>query len=159
MRRGREEAEIVSRHATRSPRGPCRWRSGKSSPFHAAALIGVNLVGAMLSKEVDWARCRPGIWTRTLGSTGRPIECAHVRRNTDGGTGLKPSDRWAISLCRAHHIEQHRIGEPAFEKRYAIDLRELAIEFARRSPHWRRVQDIKLIKRLRNSLPVAIAFW
>ena len=64
----------------------------------------------------------------------RPIECAHVRRDTDGGTGLKPSDRWTISLCRDHHIEQHQIGEAAFEKRYGIDMRALAEEFAGRSP-------------------------
>jgi hypothetical protein len=64
-----------------------------------------------------------------------PIECAHVRTGTDGGTGLKPSDRWAISLCRDHHREQHRIGERAFERRYNIDLYELALEFARKSPH------------------------
>ena len=69
------------------------------------------------------------------GCLGRPIECAHVRRDTDGGTGLKPSDRWSISLCRDHHIEQHAIGEMAFEKRYAIDLRELAELFATRSPY------------------------
>ena len=68
------------------------------------------------------------------GCLARPIECAHVRRDTDGGTGLKPSDRWVISLCRDHHIEQHQIGEAAFERRYAIDMRALAMEFARRSP-------------------------
>jgi len=68
------------------------------------------------------------------GCTKRPIECAHVRRNTDGGLAMKPSDRWTISLCREHHIEQHRIGETAFEGRYNIDMRELAEEFARRSP-------------------------
>jgi hypothetical protein len=65
-----------------------------------------------------------------------PIECAHVRKGTDGGQGLKPSDRWTISLCREHHAEQHRIGEAAFEKRYGLDLIALAEEFARRSPHW-----------------------
>ncbi len=64
-----------------------------------------------------------------------PIECAHVRRGTDGAKGLKPSDKWSISLCCAHHAEQHRIGEAAFERRYHIDLLELAGEFARRSPH------------------------
>jgi hypothetical protein len=69
------------------------------------------------------------------GCTNRPIECAHVRRNTDGGTAMKPSDRWTISLCRHHHIEQHRLGEAAFEGLYKIDMRELAEEFARRSPH------------------------
>ena len=85
-----------------------------------------------------WVRrhhcCVPGCFDR-------PIDCAHVRRDTDGGTGLKPSDRWIISLCRAHHIEQHQVGEAAFERQYGIDLRELAIAFARRSPHRRRLED------------------
>ena len=65
-----------------------------------------------------------------------PIECAHVRSGTDGGTALKPSDRWTVSLCRTHHAEQHRLGEAAFEQRHGIDLRALAEAFARRSPHW-----------------------
>ena len=69
------------------------------------------------------------------GCLARSIECAHVRRDTDRGAGLKPSDRWVISLCRDHHIEQHQIGEAAFERRYAIDMRALAEEFAGRSPH------------------------
>lgn len=66
-----------------------------------------------------------------------PIECAHVRSGTDGGLGLKPSDKWAISLCQFHHLEQHEIGEAAFEARYDVDLVELAKEFARRSPFLR----------------------
>jgi hypothetical protein len=73
------------------------------------------------------------------GCLQRPIECAHVRRNTDGGVALKPSDRWSISLCRDHHIEQHHAGELAFEQRYGIDLRELADLFTRRSPHGRKL--------------------
>ena len=64
-----------------------------------------------------------------------PIECAHIRRGTDGGVGLKPSDRWTVSLCTAHHAEQHRMGEDSFERRYALDLRWLATTFASRSPH------------------------
>mgnify|MGYP001014331149 CR=1 FL=1 len=68
-----------------------------------------------------------------------PIECAHVRTGSDGGTGLKPSDRYTISLCREHHAEQHRIGEAAFEARYAIDLLAIAEVFAKLSPHWRRM--------------------
>ena len=48
---------------------------------------------------------------------------------------LKPSDRWSFSLCRDHHIEQHQVGELAFERRYGVDLRELAKLFACRSPH------------------------
>ncbi len=63
------------------------------------------------------------------------IECAHVRSGTDGGIGLKPSDKWCISLCRAHHAEQHLIGEAAFEQKHVLDLSSIAAEFARRSPH------------------------
>lgn len=77
------------------------------------------------------------------GCTSLPTECAHVRSGTDGGAGLKPSDRWTISLCRSHHAEQHRIGEPAFEDRYAIDLIALAKAFAQRSPHWMKVQALE----------------
>lgn len=49
--------------------------------------------------------------------------------------GLKPSDRWSLSLCRQHHAEQHRVGEPAFEQAYGIDLADIANTFARLSPH------------------------
>lgn len=63
-----------------------------------------------------------------------PIECAHVRRETDGGIALKPSDRWVISLCTQHHAEQHRLGERTFERKYGLDLVELAQAFANRSP-------------------------
>ena len=64
-----------------------------------------------------------------------PIECAHVRHGTDGGASLKPSDRWAISLCQHHHSEQHRLGELSFADKYGLDLIGLALEFATRSPH------------------------
>jgi hypothetical protein len=63
------------------------------------------------------------------------IECAHVRVGTDGGTGLKPSDRWCVSLCRDCHAEQHRIGEGPFEQKHGIHLRTLAEAFFRASPH------------------------
>jgi hypothetical protein len=68
-----------------------------------------------------------------------PIDCAHVRRGTDGGAGLKPSDRWSISLCHFHHLEQHEIGEPRFEAKYELDLRQIAVEFVNRSPHRNRL--------------------
>lgn len=63
-----------------------------------------------------------------------PVECAHVRCGSDGGTGLKPSDRFLVSLCRDHHAEQHSIGEKSFEKKYGLDLYAIACEFARTSP-------------------------
>lgn len=63
------------------------------------------------------------------------IECAHVREGTDGGMGMKPSDRWTVSLCRDCHVEQHRIGEGPFERTHGINLKALAAEFAAKSPH------------------------
>ncbi len=36
--------------------------------------------------------------------TTTAIECAHVREGTDGGIGMKPSDRWTISLSPSRHI-------------------------------------------------------
>lgn len=72
------------------------------------------------------------------------IECAHVRTGTDGGKSQKPSDWWTLPLCgpawvegvlvEGHHREQHRIGEPAFERKYGIDMKAIAREFARQSP-------------------------
>lgn len=69
------------------------------------------------------------------------IECAHVRVGTDGGTGIKPSDRWTVSLCRDCHSEQHRIGEPSFEKLHGINLKELAAAFFKASPHRHKLEQ------------------
>lgn len=78
-----------------------------------------------------WVR---GFACSACGST-TAIECAHVRNGTDGGTGLKPTDIWCISLCRDCHSEQHQIGEPEFERRHSINMKALAEEFTRKSPH------------------------
>lgn len=67
------------------------------------------------------------------------IECAHVRTGTDGGTGMKPSDIWCISLCSECHAEQHRIGETIFEIKHGIDMKALAMEFFKASPHRHRL--------------------
>ena len=48
---------------------------------------------------------------------------------------LKPSDQWVISLCCFHHSEQHQLGEETFAARYKPNLKALALEFARLSPH------------------------
>jgi hypothetical protein len=57
---------------------------------------------------------------------GGEIEAAHVRRGTDGGIGMKPSDCYALPLCSEHHAEQHRIGEQSFEKKYRFAMRQVA---------------------------------
>lgn len=63
-----------------------------------------------------------------------PIQAAHVRRGSDAGTGRKPSDYFAVSLCWLHHAIQHSIGEETFERQFGIDLHALALEFAQASP-------------------------
>lgn len=54
------------------------------------------------------------------------IEAAHVRTGTDGGVGMKPSDRFALPLCSGHHRRQHQVGEKPFEKESGIDMRAIA---------------------------------
>jgi hypothetical protein len=98
-----------------------RQEAGKRSPAHRA-----------------WVR---GHACAACGSTAA-IECAHVRNGTGGGISMKPSDRWCISLCRECHAEQHRMGEASFAKFANIDLKALAEEFARKSPHWPRLKDM-----------------
>lgn len=58
---------------------------------------------------------------------------AHYRTAANSGMGLKPHASWGVSLCNAHHMEQHSIGQPAFEKKYKIDMAKLAQEFAQKS--------------------------
>ena len=50
-----------------------------------------------------------------------PSEAAHVRTGTDGGTGMKPGDRYALPLCAACHAKQHRLGELTFWSAFRID--------------------------------------
>jgi len=79
------------------------------------------------------------------GCDRRPIEVAHVRRGTGGGLGVKPSDKWTISLCgglEGHHAEQHRIGEASFEAKYKIDMKALAEAFAKASPHAPKLREM-----------------
>lgn len=89
--------------------------------------------------------CIPHCMLNTEPRPGDFIECAHVRTGTDGGTGIKPSDWWAVPLCSIHHLEQHTIGEPAFEQRYVIDMKRIALALARQSP------DVEMRKAMREA--------
>ena len=100
------------------------------------------------SHREDVGKRSPGhrAWVRrhacsACGST-TAIECAHVRTGTGGGTGMKPSDRWCLSLCSDCHKYQHCIGEKAFQRVMSIDLKALAEEFARKSPHWPKLREM-----------------
>jgi len=37
------------------------------------------------------------------------------------GTGIKPSDEWALPLCHACHMWQHSIGEKPFWESLGLD--------------------------------------
>lgn len=85
--------------------------------------------------HLAWVRGHEcAIANRSTTCTGK-IEAAHCRTGTDGGTSMKPSDCWSIPLCSWHHRYQHEIGEPAFQRMYSINMKELAAELWRRSPH------------------------
>jgi hypothetical protein len=43
-----------------------------------------------------------------------PCEAAHVRLGTDGASGRKPSDLYAVPLCIPCHSGQHAAGELSF---------------------------------------------
>lgn len=94
--------------------------AGKRSPAHRAWVRG-------------HACCVPGC-------SAMPIECAHVRRANNSGTGFKPSDAFTVSLCRDHHQESHR-GDQTFERKYGLDLMALAQEFYLKSPHRQKLEN------------------
>jgi hypothetical protein len=50
-----------------------------------------------------------------------PVEAMHVRGGTDGGTGMKPSDKFSVPGDHACHMRQHQIGEVAFWGQLGID--------------------------------------
>ena len=56
-----------------------------------------------------------------------PSEAAHVRWGTDAGMGIKPSDRYSVSLCTSCHELQHRFGELRFWSVLRIDPLSVAL--------------------------------
>jgi hypothetical protein len=57
-----------------------------------------------------------------------PCEAAHVRIGTDGGMGLKPSDKFTVPLCATHHRLQHDQGERTFWRDLWIEPTDLAAQ-------------------------------
>jgi hypothetical protein len=56
-----------------------------------------------------------------------PSEAAHLRWGTDAGIGIKPSDRYSVSLCTSCHELQHRFGELRFWSVLRIDPLNVAL--------------------------------
>ena len=63
----------------------------------------------------------------TVCGKAAPSEAAHLRLGSDGGTGLKPSDRYSLSLCTRCHMLQHEFGELTFWSVVRIDPLNVAL--------------------------------
>lgn len=110
---------MLPRRIPKSPKRASRWRSQAHCNFVRSHHCCVPLCGGM------------------------PIEVAHVRIGSGAGVGQKPDDWNTISLCRACHAEQHRLGEQTFQKRYGIDMAEMAAQFAKASPKAREIEQVQ----------------
>jgi hypothetical protein len=71
-----------------------------------------------------------------------PSEAAHVRSGSDGGAGLKPADRYSVSLCSDCHALQHQSGELTFWSAVRIDPLNVAFRL------WTVSGDIKAGERI-----------
>ena len=67
-----------------------------------------------------------------------PIEAAHVRNGSDAGMGRKPSDYYAVSLCKECHQRQHNLGEVTFWRGH--DVAAILDAFVRSSPVRREIE-------------------
>lgn len=63
-------------------------------------------------KRLEWLRTQPCVICGAINT-----EAAHIRIGSighgkrDTGMSEKPSDKWSVSLCNAHHREQHAQGD------------------------------------------------
>ena len=74
--------------------------------------------------------------------TAPPSEAADVRSGADGGAGMKPADRYCISLCSDCHALQHQFGEQTFWSTVRIDPLNVAFRL------WTVSGDIKADERI-----------
>jgi hypothetical protein len=80
-----------------------------------------------------WLRLRPCV---TCGNS--PCDAAHIRSGSleynkpPTGMAEKPSDCWAVSLCRSCHNKQHGQNELAWWSSHGINPFELAISLYRK---------------------------
>ena len=74
--------------------------------------------------------------------TAPPSEAADVRSGADGGAGMKPADRYCISLCSDCHALQHQFGEQTFWSTVRIDPLNVAFRL------WTVSGDIKAGERI-----------
>lgn len=90
--------------------------------------------GLRCSKHLQWIRGHLCAACGTRGTEQNKIEAAHVRRASNSGASIKPSDAYTVPLCAACHRESHR-GEKSFEAKYNLDLMAIAKGLFQRSTH------------------------
>lgn len=109
------KAERQSRPARVQPSAEGQRRPRKREPGYLA----------FLRRQPCSVRLEP----HGLGCSG-PIDAAHIRSHKPGelptGAGRKPDDQRAVSLCRAHHEQQHSVNEIRFWARYGKNPFEVA---------------------------------
>lgn len=64
-----------------------------------------------LPSYLKWIRTQPCLFKKCFS----PTEPHHIRKHTDGGVALKPSDCFVVPLCRKHHREWHDRHKPTAE--------------------------------------------
>ena len=106
-------------------------------------------LGVQLPLQKVWPRHRR--WVKSHGCCvpgcdATSVDFAHLRSAANAGMDQKPHDAFGVSLCRAHHTEQHCLGRDSFCRKYEIDLWALAAEFARRSPDAEMRAALKLVR-------------
>ena len=119
-----------------------------------SSLIRYTLPASRIPRAVARAKPKPDLRKRTQHLTfvrqlpcvvcGRaaPSEAAHVRSGSDGGAGLKLSDRDTVSLCSECHALQHQFGELTFWSTVRIDPLNVAFRL------WTVSGDIKAGERI-----------
>ena len=91
-------------------------------------------------------------WIATLPCliTGRTnVQCAHIRRGWDAGTGRKPPDYRTVPLCVEEHARQHEIGElkywynyGGYETAAALAYKLFEVKFNHRAA-WRLIEEYR----------------
>lgn len=77
-----------------------------------------------------------------------PCDCSHIRRNHDGGVGIKPSDCLCVPQCRNCHSKVDFI----ITKDKAEDFKQLAKSLYAISGDWGQGVKLVLDFRKRNAL-------
>jgi len=75
-------------------------------------------------KPVTWKSEKYLKFVRNRGCLicGWDAEAHHVRKASNSGVGIKPSDTWCIPLCKLHHAELHHFGFDSFLRNHNINL-------------------------------------